>query len=175
MKSKKSRIPCISLCIFLSLFPGAAFAKGAVKCPDDARQKEGETSFGGDSTFFVGCIDKTGELHGPAIFWNDKGEKIIEAYFINGSQEGKWTSWHSNGNKKSEGNYRDGQFEGKWLEWHDNGVPAAEMTYNEGLIQGIVKVWNREGNLERIDEYKNGVKVESTPAPSKKQGTRQVE
>lgn len=151
----------ISLSILLLLFSGHIFANEGVQCPEDSRHKTGETSFGGDNTFFVGCIDKKGELHGSAIFWNDKGEKIFKGHFNHGTQEGKWTVWHPNGNKKSEGNYLEGQYEGKWLEWHENGILSAEMTYHKGLLQGIVKVWDKEGSLKRIDQYKDGMKVKS--------------
>lgn len=160
---KNSIIQYILSSILLTIIPVTTFAADNNQCPEKTKYKIGETSFGGDSTFFAGCIDKKGELHGFASFQNNKGQKILEGHFNHGIQEGKWTSWYENGKKKSEGYYLDGQFEGKWMEWHDNGTLSAEMNYETGLLQGPVKIWDKEGNLVRIDRYKDGIKIESTP------------
>lgn len=65
--------------------------------------------------------------HWPA---NEKGQKILEAYFEKGKRHGSYTSWWDNGNKQEEGIYENGERVPGWIKF----VPL--------LAAGIIVVGN---------------------------------
>ena len=93
---------------------------------------------------------------GKTIEYHDNRQKESEGEYVNGEQEGLWTSWHDNGQKESEGKYVNGKKEGTWVMWHDNGQKAYERKYVNGEIDGIMVDWHDNGQKATQQYFVDG-------------------
>jgi hypothetical protein len=87
------------------------------------------------STLFTGIL----------VEWFSNGEKMSEANYVNGREEGLFTTWHNNGQKAYEHTRINGQLEGVMKGWHSNGMLAHETSYVNGEA-GSEKSWDENGN-----------------------------
>lgn len=93
---------------------------------------------------------------GKTIEYHDNRQKESEGEYVNGEQEGLWTSWHENGQKESEGKYVNGKKEGTWVMWHDNGQKESEGKFVNGEQDGLWVEWHRNGQKKYEENYVNG-------------------
>jgi antitoxin component YwqK of YwqJK toxin-antitoxin module len=60
-----------------------------------------------------GCYAE-GKLSGTWEFWDEQGNKILEADFSNDELNGSYTALNQNGSVKEKGQYRNNKRTGKW-------------------------------------------------------------
>ena len=127
-----------------------------------------------------------GKIHGKVREWAKNSEKVFEAEYINGVQQGIEMQWYASGRKKLEVNYLDGVADGtctEWYEnevkksvgffkqgkeegehnwWYSNGAKDQTVNYKNGLAEGVVKNWYQNGQLKLKSQFKNGKKDGTT-------------
>jgi len=126
---------------------------------------------------------QNGKLHGKMIYWNRKGQIVIESNYKNnlldgleieyengqismernyskGVQQGKETWWNENGQISHESNYSKGVLQGKNTDWHSNGQKLIEVNYIDGKKDGKDTFWDEDGQkwteVNYIDGKKDG-------------------
>lgn len=96
---------------------------------------------------------------GMTYWYTDTGAIKSQVNFIEGKENGVYTSFYDNGAKKLVVNYTDGQKDGLQRIYFDNGVVGSEVNYVMGRREGVMKEWDIEGYLESEVYYKNNYKV----------------
>ena len=71
---------------------------------------------------------------GHVVATHTNGEKMMEANFKDGKQDGKTISWHSNGQKENEATYQAGNLDGIFTEWNEDGKKISESTFKDGQV-----------------------------------------
>ena len=80
---------------------------------------------------------------------------------------GEWTYYHENGQFHAQGRFIDGDggnpseisgipFNGRsgtWKFWYENGQKWIEGTYKDGIQVGKWAYYNKDGKIERVEEY----------------------
>lgn len=96
-----------------------------------------------------------------SVFQNKIVVRDELVYTVNSSTlfTGILVEWFDNGEKMSEANYVDGREEGLFTMWHDNRQKAYEHTRVKGLLEGCVRGWHSNGQLSHETIYVNGDKV----------------
>ena len=90
---------------------------------------------------------------GKAFSLYENGQKMGEANYKDGKEDGLWTQWHENGQKQREVNFKDGKEDGLAVMWHKNGQKGAECNWKDGKsIKGSVKFWNSKGQSVASEE-----------------------
>ncbi len=141
---------------------------------------------------------KEGKPHGKALGWDQFGQKVYQATFVEGVQQGleqQWfpngkkkveimyengvpngvaTEWYIDGTKKSQGEYVTGREQGTHTWWYKNGNKDQEITYQTGLEEGEVRKWYEDGSKMLVNEFKNG-KRDGTSTEWYKNGTKKAE
>lgn len=84
------------------------------------------------------------------------GSLSKEGFYIDGRQEGLFTSWYENGQLKSELTHKSGKLEGLAREWYENGQLKSEATYKNGKVQGLSRDWHENGQLWGEGNWKSG-------------------
>lgn len=115
--------------------------------------------------FYNGFKYSAQEIQGPYVRWYENGQKELEAFFINGVQEGSWTRWDEEGRVLEKGQYEGGVKVGRWYYWYDNGRLAMDGEYDrEKGKTGKWRIWWPTGSLAAQGEYfcnkKQGIWVE---------------
>ena len=90
--------------------------------------------------------DSSNPFNGKAISYHPNGERLYEATFEGGKEEGQIVSWYVNGQKQSEASMREGKFHGVVNYWYDNGKMMAHYTYESGKVIHR-KDWDPDGNV----------------------------
>lgn len=119
-----------------------------------------------------------GKKNGVAYYYYADGTVKKEVPFIEDKEEGKGVEYGTDGRiitfltyrngylqfKESVNRYnREGLKTGRWIELFSNSSKVHEEgNYSNGKRNGLFKVYNRRGDLERIETYKNGVLQEDT-------------
>jgi antitoxin component YwqK of YwqJK toxin-antitoxin module len=62
-------------------------------------------------------------------YWDQHGNKIIEANYNNDSLSGPYCSWYSNGLMKEKGQFSQNNREGKWIDYNETGQVVIETIY----------------------------------------------
>ena len=82
------------------------------------------------------------------------GQKMGEANYKDGKEDGLERVWHENGQKMLEGNWNDGRLDGLFVRWHENGQKAYEANYKDGK-KISAKYWNSKGEIVDSEEEAN--------------------
>ena len=116
--------------------------------------------------------------------YNENGLLFMTGFYINGiDKHGEWCTFGDNGRLLSLLTFEHGTMTGPYKYYHPNGQLWTERLYkNNNLIKvisnydingkkrnpgklkngtGTVNIYDREGNLKRIDYYQNGKEVEN--------------
>jgi antitoxin component YwqK of YwqJK toxin-antitoxin module len=48
-------------------------------------------------------------MHGPATWWYENGQKMLEKNYKDGKLDGLLIMWHENGTEKDRKSYKDGE------------------------------------------------------------------
>ena len=70
----------------------------------------------------------------------------------------KKETYHENGQKKENINYKDCEIEGRWTTYYENGQKRVEKNYKDGELDGKWTFYNKDWSIDRVEEYRNGVK-----------------
>ena len=93
-------------------------------------------------------------------YFEDNSVKSITSFLDN--KVIKYEEWYPNGNQKILNNYtiKKGSSveDGLQYRWNSNGDIASIKSYKTGVLNGPFKVYYRNGQLEFVDNYVNGVK-----------------
>ncbi len=122
---------------------------------------------------------RNGVNDGELTEYDSQGNLILQGYFINGKEEGKWIfntggmhtegeyseglrngtwkTFYNNGKAAFEGRFIDDNPHGKYTSWYDNGRMREEGEYQMGLKKGEWKKFDDEGVLMLSISYQNGV------------------
>ena len=60
-----------------------------------------------------------------------------------------------------EKNSTDFKLNGSYVSFYENGAVASDGFYKNGLLDGEWKFYSKNGFLEKIEKYKNGMIVEN--------------
>ena len=83
--------------------------------------------------------------------WSENGQLREEAFFIEGSPDGFWTTWHENGNRMNQIHFSLGVTDGTTRYWDVNGHIRMKEEYIENTlvsqteydsVGNIVSKWN---------------------------------
>jgi antitoxin component YwqK of YwqJK toxin-antitoxin module len=72
---------------------------------------------------------RNGCCMGKWEYWDQHGNKLIEANYSNDSLTGPYYSWHSNGLMKEKGRYIQNCRAGKWISYNETGQVISETNY----------------------------------------------
>lgn len=126
-------------------------------CPAGSRRVE-ETR---DGERHEGCVDATGERHGPWLFHHAWGPPRLEAHYVHGKPHGHWRAWYDNGVRYFEGAFAHGSPEGTWATFYPSGSRRLSGQFDEaGMQHGT---WLRFSPEDIVAEYEHGRLVEGTP------------
>ena len=127
-------------------------------CPPGA-QLMGQPPPQGQEIWCEKKVDGKPVKDGIFLLFRDNGDRMIEGYFKDGKQTGKWTLWYENGRKKSIDHYKNGVQDGEHIGWYTNGQMAAKGMYKNGQKDGVWKRWGPDGIRNWEEVYKNGKKI----------------
>lgn len=76
-------------------------------------------------------VDKLGARQGP---WEIFADSVLigKGVYVDGKQDGLWTTWHKNGQMKEEGHFDRGIKTGTWIEWYPDGEIMWKGEWEEG-------------------------------------------
>ena len=96
------------------------------------------------AVFLMGC--NKGSNSGDSQVQVEKREGIVYVLGTDDKYTGKIITYHENGNKMEEGNFLDGIQEGLYTTWFINGMKENELTFKDGKpIEGSRKIWDKLG------------------------------
>ena len=95
-----------------------------------------------------------GKLNGKYTEWFDNGKVKISVNYSAGKQDGKYVKYYENGNKNCECNFKLG---GIWTSdttvWYEDGKKKFEGKYYEGLKDGDFIIYNESGKITKMSTY----------------------
>ena len=109
----------------------------------------------------------------------DDGHKMSEGPYIDGKEEGKWTTWYRSGEVECEKLYKNGERyrkqayyksgrkraeigfrgfkrQGKSVHWYENGQKRSEGSYENGRRTGKWTYWHENGKKKSEGMYEDG-------------------
>ncbi|MBN2273475.1 MAG: hypothetical protein JXR41_05525 [Bacteroidales bacterium] len=72
---------------------------------------------------------RNGYCMGKWEYWDQKGNKVIEANYNNDSLSGPYSSWYGNGLMKEKGQFNMNSRTGKWISYNETGQIISETNY----------------------------------------------
>lgn len=97
---------------------------------------------------------------GKIIYYNEKGEKLIEYTQQNGQWNGEGIGYFSNGKIKRKFIYLNGKKNGMNYEYYPNGHISVEGNYSNDLETGKWTYRDSLGNITGYEIYKEGKVIE---------------
>lgn len=85
----------------------------------------------------------------------ETGEVYSVGSFLNGKETGTWTWYYKNGRIKRKCQMIHGYEHGAIVGYHENGNLSVEFTKENGNIEGEFKVYDYDGNLVRVEYWKD--------------------
>ena len=67
-----------------------------------------------------------GRISGKWEFWDEQGNKTVEAYYENDALNGSYIELYSNGKIREKGQFADNKRTGHWFYYNENGQPVSE-------------------------------------------------
>lgn len=109
-----------------------------------------------------GNIKKQSE-EGNALSWyssyNEQGQVLDSATFVNGKLNGFAYDWYINGQLESIRYFTNDLLNGYCIFYHENGQVKQTRKYVNDIPQDTVKDWYDNGQLRFIKQYKDGEKI----------------
>ena len=136
-----------------------------------ADKREGESIQYREGTVAIIANYENGVQQDYTVELYATGEVKTKTFYNQGKAEGKAYEYAPDGRIITLLEYADGNLksvdrinrydsnqlkQGKWIEFHANGVVAEEGIYQSGERNGIFKFFDKEGNLLRMELYRNG-------------------
>jgi antitoxin component YwqK of YwqJK toxin-antitoxin module len=91
-----------------------------------------------------------------SVGWYENGIKAEEGEFKNALPFGEWIWWYNNGKKDAQGTFKINRLkDGIWTEWYVNGRKKKEGNYKNGDQVGKWTIYNEDGSVKLVKEYKN--------------------
>lgn len=110
----------------------------------------------GGALLYIKTYDDKGVFNGKVEKYL-VGEILDERYEMKDDEyDGTYIEYFINGNKLREGNYVKGNKEGPWKYYFNNKNIRDEIYYHEDKMVGIRRIYNPDGKLKTIEEYKEG-------------------
>lgn len=99
--------------------------------------------------------------NGMTWWYNLEKKGVIKSKvnFVDGKEEGIYTSYHDNGKVKITVNYIHGQKDDVQKIYYDNGQLGEQVTYKNGRREGLSVEWDEEGFKKSEVFYKHNYKV----------------
>ena len=119
-------------------------------------------------------------------FYDEKGYKMAEEFYLSGKREGTWYVYFPNGKIAEEKEYSNDLENGKWNRYFINGKPKMTATYVNGVLEGRATYYGRnykkavsgvfkkdvregfwtfyEGDgktVRKKEQYKNGIRIDA--------------
>jgi antitoxin component YwqK of YwqJK toxin-antitoxin module len=69
-----------------------------------------------------------GRISGKWEFWDEQGNKTVEACYENDALNGSYIELYSNGRIREKGQFADNKRTGQWFYFNENGQPVSEET-----------------------------------------------
>lgn len=96
---------------------------------------------------------KAGKQEGPAIQWNEAGQKVREIPYAKDNINGKAIYWHENGQKSAEIMYVDGKRQGKIIQWFEDGKLELEGEFSADKEAGLWNWYNDIGQIVQQTDH----------------------
>ncbi len=87
--------------------------------------------------------------------------------FAGDKQVGVWRSWRDNGIPLEERKYVDGLKDGPTTRWQPSGAKEFEGAYKADEKDGTYSYFDKDNELTKTEEYKNGRLISSKKYPKK--------
>jgi len=130
-----------------------------IACPPGARLM-GQPPPDGDEVWCEKLVNGKPLKEGPfVVFDSGAGGKMIEGYYLDGKQDGDWTTYYQNGQRSAVDHFRNGVQDGLHQSWYANGQMAARGYYKNGKREGTWKRWDPDGIRNWEEVYKDGKKI----------------
>ncbi|MEE8575611.1 MAG: hypothetical protein V3T30_09380, partial [Thermodesulfobacteriota bacterium] len=91
--------------------------------------------------------------------YDDDGNLVAEAHFLNGKQHGKATLYYPDGSKLDESEYRDGELNGEGRGWNREGILLRKSNHKDGKLHGDYTSWFNSGVKKEEGRFKNDKRV----------------
>ena len=100
---------------------------------------------------------KDGKQHGDFKTFHENGEISMKGQFFEGIKTGDWFEFHDDGSIYWKLSYIDGKIkDGLFQMFHKNGQIRSEVTYKNDKPISNWTYYDENGEVERIDIYRNG-------------------
>ena len=137
-----------------------------------------EEVYNSEGILTAGYLYEQGKKNGSAVFYYSDGSVSKELIFLDGKENGKGVEYGTDGRIITFVSYNNGYLRSqekvnrfsskgekiaKWLEyWTGSSKLKEEGNYSNGKRNGLFKIYNRKGQLARIETYKNGILQEES-------------
>ena len=90
---------------------------------------------------------KKGLMNGEASAWYKNGQIRRKGFYCKGQISGKWTFWDEQGNKYLEANYRHDSLNGSYITLYANGSIKEKGQYSANKRSGKWILYDEKGNV----------------------------
>jgi antitoxin component YwqK of YwqJK toxin-antitoxin module len=94
---------------------------------------------------------KNGLLHGESLAWHKNGTLRRRGFYTKGHISGKWEFWDEEGNKTVEAHYKNDFLDGSYTALHANGRVKEKGQFSANRRTGRWSYFNEDGQLIRTD------------------------
>jgi hypothetical protein len=119
----------------------------------------------GEEVWCQKIVDGKPVKDGVFVAYGEGTDRMIQGYYRDGVQEGKWTTWYETGQRSAVDHYRNGAQDGLHTSWYANGVKALEGSYREGKREGVWTRWDPTGFTSKQEVYRDDQRVETNQKP----------
>jgi len=102
---------------------------------------------------------KNCKRNGMTYWYRDNGDIKSQVNFIDGKENGLYTSYYDNSQEKIVVHYKNAQKDGLQKVYYDNGVLGSTVKYVNGRREGVMTDYDIEGYKSAEVFYKNNYKV----------------
>ncbi len=118
----------------------------------------------GGIQFKVNYVD--GKKHGEEIWYHENGVIMEKVNYVDDVQQGEQINYSDSGAIIAKRNFLDGMAHGKWTRYYESGAVEWEANYlymetmGRSVVQGAMIWYYRNGEIDMIENYKDGVLIE---------------
>ncbi len=98
---------------------------------------------------------KDGVPHGSKKAWYPNGQVYTNGAFVDGREDGVWTTFYLDGRKEAEWGMKLGAWDGPETRWHPNGQKAMHGVWVAGRQTGFFTKYDEEGKIIGEIDYGN--------------------
>lgn len=99
-----------------------------------------------------------GKLNGPQITFNERGQMLTQANYVNDQLDGLKGEYKF-GRPLKTSMYKQGKLDGLHIAYFDNGKIQKEVEYKDGQMDGKMRTYTDEGKISLEYIYRAGEKV----------------